>query len=322
MSSKETDPLLDLVQLLRPRAVLLGRGLDAAGEWGIKFPAKNDLLFCLIERGECSLIAADEGNTHLRSGDFVLFRTSSPIILTSDPYTEPVDSVAAVAGKRGERLKMGSGSRNPVTLHAGKFLFQRANEALILELLPAVVHVRSDVPSGRRVQTLLAMAEQETRQPELASSFVTLRLMELVLIEILRSSSGSAGGKPTGMVAGLSDPVTARAMKAMHANIQADWTVAMLAKLCGVSRSAFAYRFRNVLGTSPIEYLLNWRMAVAKDELTKNGRRVEEVAFKVGFRSASAFSTAFTRSQGCSPREFLNSRRMGALIDDETTSGN
>jgi AraC-like DNA-binding protein len=90
----------------------------------------------------------------------------------------------------------------------------------------------------------------------------------------------------------------------MHRRVAHDWTVDELARLCAVSRSTFAVRFRAVMGTTPIAYLLNWRMALAKDQLTRGTKSIGEIAFAIGFQSPSAFSTAFARAVGCSPRRF------------------
>ena len=108
----------------------------------------------------------------------------------------------------------------------------------------------------------------------------------------------------TGLIAGLLDPAIAGALLALHGEIAREWSVAELARLCGVSRSGFATRFKEVLGVGPIEYLMHWRMAVAKDELRRGTRSISEIALAVGFQSPSAFSTSFTRAVGCSPRQF------------------
>jgi AraC-like DNA-binding protein len=102
----------------------------------------------------------------------------------------------------------------------------------------------------------------------------------------------------------LLDPAIASALLAMHGEIARAWNVAELARLCGVSRSGFASRFKDVLGVGPIAYLMHWRMAVAKDELRRGTRSISEIALAVGFQSASAFSTSFTRAVGCSPKQF------------------
>jgi AraC-like DNA-binding protein len=119
------------------------------------------------------------------------------------------------------------------------------------------------------------------------SEFIIARLMELILVEILRG--GASGHEHAGLLAGLADTVTACALSAMHRDLGHDWTVDELARLCGLLRSAFAARFRKVMGTGPIEYLLGWRMARAKVELRYGTRSISQIAFDIGFQSLSAF---------------------------------
>jgi AraC-like DNA-binding protein len=298
------DPLLDLIRLLRPRATLFGGGLDAFGQWGVSFRKRDDLLFCWIERGECLLVRPGCAPVLIQQGDFALVYTSTPFTLTSDASIEPIDSEAAVAATKKPRLKLGSGRARPVTLHAGKFLVDKANEGLLASLLPPLIHIDSRDASLSRVRSLLTMNEMEARQPGPASEFVIARLVELILVEILRTNRLRVGEEFRGLLAGLADPVTARALAAMHRDVARGWTVDELAKLCAVSRSTFAVKFRSVVGVAPIEYLLNWRMALAKDELSRGTKGVGEIAFAIGFQSSSAFTTAFTRAVGCSPRRF------------------
>jgi AraC-like DNA-binding protein len=82
------------------------------------------------------------------------------------------------------------------------------------------------------------------------------------------------------------------------------WTIARLAAVAGMSRSVFAERFSRTVGRPPIDYLLRWRMAVAKDALRARDRRLAEIAFACGYESVSAFSTAFTRTVGCPPSRY------------------
>jgi len=306
------DPFLDIVRLLRPRAALLGRGMDAAGDWGLSFPALGDLLFFWIEDGTCQLIRPGCDPMWLETGDFVLLRTTLSFTLTSSEEVEPLDSVAAVAAKQEGRLKLGSGQERPISLHMGKFLFSTANEDLLTGLLPPIVQIPSRSPKLHRLHNLLTMMECEGRDPGPASEFIIVRLVELALVEILRMP---ASGLPEqsvepangGLLAGLRDPVAAKAIRAMHENVGQEWTVESLARLCGVSRSAFATRFRGIVGIAPISYLLRWRMALAKEALKSGTAGVEEIAFSIGYKSASAFSTSFTRAVGCSPSRFTES---------------
>jgi AraC-like DNA-binding protein len=302
------DPFLDLIRLLRPRATLWG-GIEAAGRWGVSFRKRDDLLFCWLERGECQLTRPLVAPVFLKANDFVLIRTSAPFALTSDPTTEPADSETAVADTGDTRLQLGAGTDCPVTLHGGRFVFDTANEDLLTGLLPSLVHVAAgDTPSSN-VRALLTMNETESLHPGPGSEFVIARLMELILVEILRSHAPSVDQDQAGLLAGLADPVTARALSAMHGDVARDWTVASLGRVCGVSRSAFATRFRKIVGTGPIEYLLHWRLALAKDELRTGAKSVGEIAQAIGFQSSSAFSTAFTRAVGCSPKRFAVSAR-------------
>ncbi len=279
------------------------------GRWGVSFRKRDDLLFCWIERGECQLTRPLVAPVHLHPDDFVLIRTSTPFTLASDPAVEPVDSETAVAATRDTRMKLGEGTDFPVTLHGGRFVFDTANEELLTGLLPSLVHVAAGDTSSWRVCSLLKMNETESLRPGPGSSFIIGRLMELILVEILRSESLRVKQEQTGLLAGLADPVTTRALSAMHRDVAHDWTVSDLARLCSVSRSTFATRFRRIVGRGPIEHLLHWRMALAKDELRRGTRSIGEIALAIGFQSSSAFSTAFTRAVGCSPKRFAASAR-------------
>lgn len=298
------DPFLDLIRLLRPRATLWGGGLDAFGRWALSFRKRDDLLFCWVERGECELIRPNCAPVHLQPGDFILIRTATPFTLTSDPSMEAVDSEIAVATTKRTRLRLGDGTDFPVTLHAGKFIFDTANDDLLIGLLPTLVHIAAGETSLYRLRSLLTMNEAESRQPGPASEFIITRLIELILVEILRTDAFQVNQEQNGLRAGLADPVTARALSAMHKDVAYGWTVDGLARLCAVSRSTFASRFRAVVGMGPMAYLLRWRMALAKDELRLGTRTIGEIALAVGFQSSSAFSTAFTREVGYSPKLF------------------
>ena len=298
------DPFLDLVRLLRPSATLWGGGFDARGDWALSFRKRDDLLFCWVERGECLLARPDIAPLRLQPGDFVLIRTATPFRLASSLLIEPVAIEAAIAAAQGARLSLGHGEDRPVTLHAGRFLFEAANEHLLTGLLPPLVHVKAGDAAAAPIRALLAMNEMESRHPGPASEFMITRLMEMVLVEILRTPSLGLGEGQQGLLAGLADPVIARALTEMHSDIARPWTVADLARACGVSRSALATRFRAIVGTGPIDYLSQWRLALAKDELRRGVLSVSEIAFLVGFQSSSAFSTAFSRSVGRSPTGF------------------
>ncbi len=293
------DPLLDLLRMLRPRVTVWGT-IRGTGRWNVSFPQRDDLLFFRIDRGTCMILRAGAEPLHLASGDLVLVRTSAPFMVASDLDTAPVDSWALVAATRSREIVVGEDTGEPAIVRGGRLVLGTSSEELLLGLLPALVHV----VSSDRARTLLAMNEAESLTPGRGSPYVIERLMELLLVEVLRGEALAAQPCQAGLLAGLADPITALALTAMHRDVARPWTTAGLARLCGSSRSAFSMRFTSVVGVAPMSYLQRWRIAIAKDELRRGLRSVAEIALLVGFQSGSAFSTAFTRAVGCSPSRF------------------
>lgn len=122
--------------------------------------------------------------------------------------------------------------------------------------------------------------------------------MDVLLIRVLRYVVSQAGGDVKGLLAGLSDPQLGIAIRAVPEEISCPWKVANFATLAGMSRSAFAARFRKIVGLPPLDYLIQWRIAVAKGRLRSERHSLTFVADRVGYRSVSAFSTAFKRCTG------------------------
>lgn len=302
------DPFLELIQLLRPRATLVTR-VEAGGVWGLSFKQREDLLFCWVERGACQLTRPGFEPLSLGTDDFLLIRTSTPFSLVSNPSVPAIDSEAVLAAA-GSVAVLGDETPASVILRGGRFVFESANEQMLTGLLPQVVHIAAAADASERVRTLLRMNEAESTAPSPGSQFVVTRLMELMLVEILRGRASLSDSMQPGLMAGLADPVTEQALIAMHGEVARSWTTAKLARLCGVSRSALSARFSRVVGLGPIEYLQRWRMAIAKDELRRGTRNLNEIAFQIGFQSASAFSSAFKRAEGCSPRSYVGRDRQ------------
>jgi transcriptional regulator GlxA family with amidase domain len=139
---------------------------------------------------------------------------------------------------------------------------------------------------------------------------VLSRLLDVLLIEALRSAPGHAASP--GLVRGLADERLAVALRRMHEQPTESWTVAELAHEAAMSRSAFFARFSRLVGVTPMDYLLGWRIALAKRLLSRDGATVADVARRVGYASASAFSVAFTRHAGQPPARFARRDRSDA----------
>ena len=189
------------------------------------------------------------------------------------------------------------GGRPDVRLLGGYFVFESPDAGLLVSLLPALVHVRG----VERLSMLVRFVGEEASERRSGRELILSRLVEVLLIEALRSTQGEEA--PPGLLRGLSDARLAAAIRQMHANPARSWTVAELAKEAALSRSAFFDRFTRAVGRPPMEYLLAWRMAVAKD-LLREELGLAAVAERVGYSSASTFSTAFSRYVGQPPGRY------------------
>jgi transcriptional regulator GlxA family with amidase domain len=188
----------------------------------------------------------------------------------------------------------------PVNLRmqVGICSFASPDAALLLSLLPAMVVARGEP----RLATLMDLVGDETRKARPGRELVLERLLEVLLIEALRCGSGPAA-MPS-LARGMSDERLVAALRVMHARPAHPWTVSDLAAEAAMSRSAFFARFTSTIGIPPIEYLLTWRMALAKRLLRTRDLAIGQIAAQVGYGSASTFSTAFTRHVGMPPMRF------------------
>lgn len=188
-------------------------------------------------------------------------------------------------------LQFAGGDRNPIV--AG---------------LPPLVQVPLDAVPGLR--PALNLLFSETDRVRCGSRLLADRMFEVVLIQLLRwiIDHPHAVGVSSGLVMGLSDPRLARALVALHRAPQDDWTLASMAAVAGMSRSAFAETFKTVTGTTPSAYLTDWRLTLAST-LLRSGQPQKLVAADLGFSSASSLSRAFRQRFGTAPREWLAAQK-------------
>ncbi|MFC6445172.1 AraC family transcriptional regulator [Shinella zoogloeoides] len=299
-----SDPLTEVIELLRPRAVF-SKGISGAGPWAVRYSAFGQPGFCAVLEGRCRLMVDGEAPATLERGDFVLLPATPAFTMSGFEPAIPmhVDPTAAPA-PIGEVRHGRPGGPADVRLLGGYFAFDTPDAALLVSLLPGMIHIRG----VERLTTLVRLVAEEAKAENVGRELVLARLVEILLVEALRISRG--GDTPPGLLRGLADARLARALREMHGGPQHGWTVAGLADAAGMSRSAFFDRFTRAVGLRPMEYLLAWRMAVAKDLLRSGALALDEVARRVGYGSASTFSTAFSRHVGQPPGRYA--RHAGA----------
>lgn len=301
------DPLADVIALLRPRAVF-SKVISGAGAWGVRYSAFGQPSFCTLLEGRCLLAVQGQEPITLEAGDFVLMPATPGFTLSGFEPVVPVAIDALQAAGVDADLRHGRPDGPPdVRMLGGYFAFGSPDAALLVSLLPALLHVRGI----DRLSVLVQLVREESTEQRAGRELVLGRLVEVLLIEALRSTTGE--GAPPGLLRGLADARLAAAMRLMHGEPARAWTVDELARQAALSRSAFFDRFSRAVGLRPMEYLLAWRMALAKDLLRRPGMALAEVAERVGYSSASSFSTAFSRHVGQAPGQYQNSTRQRSV---------
>lgn len=293
-----SDPLSQIIGLLHPRAVF-SKGISGAGRWAVRYSEFGQPGFCAVLEGGCRLAVDGEEPVSLQQGDFVLLPATPAFTMSSFERATPrlVDPKLTPAPTEEVRHGRPDGPAD-VRLLGGYFVFDSPDTSLLVSLLPAMVHIRG----VERLSVLVRLVGEEAGAANAGREFVLGRLVEILMIEALRASR--AKDAQPGLLRGLADGRVAEALRQMHGDPERPWTVAALAGEAGMSRSALFERFTRAVGLRPMEYLLAWRMAVAKDLLRSKGIGLEEVARRVGYGSASTFSTAFSRHVGQPPGRY------------------
>ena len=296
------DPLSEVMALLRPRAVFT-KGISGAGRWGVRYSEFSQPSFCAVIEGRCRLAVDGEKAVTLEAGDFVLLPVTPGFTLSGfEPVTPRRLDPKALPLPAGDVRHGRRGGRPDVRLLGGYFVFDSPDAELLLSLLPRLLHVRG----VERLSMLVRLVVEEAGEGRSGRDLILARLVEVLLIEALRSTHGE--GTPPGLLRGLGDARLAAAIRRMHGNPGRPWTVAQLAKEAALSRSTFFERFTRAVGLPPMEYLLAWRMAIAKDLLRREALGLADVAERVGYRSASTFSTAFSRHVGQPPGRYARAK--------------
>jgi AraC-like DNA-binding protein len=263
--------------------------------------------FHLVVQGRCTVTLPDGETMELSDGDLVLIPHGSAHVLAdrSGREVKALEAVLADAGYTGEgALVVGSGDPSAVTkLVCGHCNFADGADHPLLRALPSILYIpaaeRARFPVLDDVLKLIARLIV-TDSPGVAASLT--RLSELVFIEALRLGI-ERSAELKRLASAVYDPQVGKALGLIHRHLDRDWTLDSLASEVGMSRSRFAERFQQLVGTGPIGYLADWRLQRARALLAEPRATVADVSHKVGYSSQAAFSRAFSRKFGHPPRD-------------------
>jgi AraC-like DNA-binding protein len=265
--------------------------------------AERVVIFHLITEGECFVELDGEEPVHLMAGDVVVFPQGHAHRMTSKLGLTPVKGTRldVVLARRARHIVYGGGG--PTTRIVCGYLACDARLAqLLLAGLPTIlkVNVRGS-NAGTWLETSVRYALGELRSPRPGGAGVLAKLAEVLFIEVLRLYMKDQSSTRTGWLAGVHDRIVGGALNALHKKPAHPWTLDTLAREAGTSRSVLAERFQQLVGSSPIQYLTQWRMLLAANLLSRSNAPLARIAEDVGYQTDTAFSRAFRREYGTPP---------------------
>lgn len=304
------DALVGLLDGPRARGAFLLRAVMDP-PWSVRIQDQAPLSLVAMVRGE-AWVVPDEGDpTHVQQGDVAIMRGPDPYVFADDPSTPPQIVIhpdqhcttpdghdLAQAMDLGVRT-WGNSPNGETTMLVGTYHLQGEISQRLTRALPPILVI----PKTALDSPLIPLLADEIVKDEPGQEVVLDRLLDLLLIVVLRAWFSRPEADAPAWYRAHGDPVVGRALRMLHHNPSHPWTVASLAAEVGVSRAALARRFTELVGEPPMAFLTGWRLALAADLLQEPDASVGAVAREVGYGSAFALSTAFKRERGISPSQ-------------------
>lgn len=308
------DPLAGLLDGPRARGAFVLRSIMNP-PWSLRIADEAPLTVVALLRGVAWIAPDDARPLRLQPGDVVIVRGPDPYTVADNPDTPP--DVLILPGQRcvrpdgsdlAESMDLGvrtwgNSAGGSTVLLTGAYLMSGEVSQRLLGVLPTVLHL----PADSWDCSFVSLLAEEIVKDEPGQEAVLDRLLDLLLIAVLRTWFARPEGTAPAWYRAQADPVVGRALRLVHHHPGRPWTVATLAAETGVSRAAFARRFTDLVGEPPMTFLTTWRVTVAADLLREPDATIGAVARQVGYSSPFALSTAFKRVRGVSPQQYRTS---------------
>ena len=314
------DLLSDILSHLQLSSALYFR-TSFTHPWSIQVPAfANVSRFHFVHRGHCMVrIEAHKEPVHLQQGDLIIITRGASHKLFSNQSCEnkvvQLDQVLQESGFNGEgTLVYGNkGADHETQLICGHFAFNDHARHPLLSALPSHIYIRDyGEDAGRWMESTLKIIGAEAGGNEMGSSLLTLKMSEIIYIQALRTFLSTEGKKHSAL-AGFSDTRIASALKAIHADPAHPWTLESLARHAGLSRTAFAIKFTRYLTMTPLSYITQWRMQIARRLLVESDQPIIDVAESTGYQSEASFGRIFKRHFDIAPATYRRQYRTRVI---------
>lgn len=293
------DRLSEVLDLIEVRSVVSG-GSVIQGRWHTHSFIDDDLKFIAVVRGR-AVLAADgiDVPVVLAAGDVAVLNGRSWLTLDGgegpgEPQiVEPPSAGSTISEAEADAL-------DADILIGGRVDLNSIGKELLLRALPPVAHVGASSVVGPQVRGHVQRLFSEIVADRVGADFAIRQYGQLLVLDIIRGFIQDTD-MPAGWLKALTDERLRPALALIHEQPAKSWSLEDLARASSMSRTMFAQRFRDVAGTPPLSYLINWRMLLAQRELRSSDTRIGALAFTLGYSSESAFSSAFKRHVGESP---------------------
>jgi AraC-like DNA-binding protein len=314
-----TDPLAETLHMLRLTGTLYCRG-ELTAPWSVAIPRIDGvMIFIVVTSGACWLELEGKEPRLLQQGSLALIPHATPHVLSSAAglagmplFDLPVEKVS----ERYEIMRHGGGGELTRTMY-GVVRFDDVAAEHLLRLLPEIIMIESwDDQTGGWLQSTLRFIANEATTLKPGGETVITRLSDVVVIQAIRSWLETSPCADTGWLKALRDPQIGKALALMHRQPGVEWSVETLAMRAGMSRSAFAARFSELVGETPLKYLTEWRMRVARSRLIDTSDPLSAISIDLGYQSEAAFCRAFKRVFGQPPGSFRRAEasRAGPIL--------
>lgn len=296
------DPLSELLSLLKLRSCVSG-GFDAGGEFAVQFGQHEGIKFHVVVSGACWVSLEDTPKpVRIHEGEGFLLPHGKAFRISSDPSLTPVNVRDILPPVADGRIVVHNGGGDFLSV-GGYFSLSEGQADLLLETLPAILPIR-DTSDNEMLRWCVERMRRELSAGLPGDFVVAQQLATMILVQALRVHLSKKPSEGNGWLFALADPRLRAAIGAMHRDPGRRWTVETLAGEAAMSRTAFALRFKQIAGMTPMAYLTRWRMLQAAERLITSRQSLAEISSTLGYESEKSFSATFKRVMRCSPRQY------------------
>jgi AraC-like DNA-binding protein len=316
------DPLSDVLRAVRLNGAYFYM-VEAAHPWSILtveatklvprvHPASEHLIsYHILTSGSCWGGVAGDEQVLMEPGDAIVFSHGDANLLSSvQSRAADAATLESTPRRYPGTVSLGSGHGPKATFVCGFLGCDLRPYNPLLSALPRRMLARG--VAGDWLAEFPRHVVAESNDPRPGSDTMLTRMAELMFVEVVRRHVTSLSSRETGWLAGLSDSVVGPALRALHEKPEHTWTLPELARTIATSRTVLVERFSELVGVPPMQYLTQWRLQLAADQLARGSAKVATIGARVGYESEAAFSRAFKRATGQSPSAWRSARQGAA----------